>query len=656
MAERPPPQMETPVAIFRFGPYESRPRTRELYKYGLKLKVRPQPLQVLNALLSHPGEVVTREELRQQIWSSETFVDFEHGLNTSVKEIRAALGDSAVEPRYIQTLPKIGYRFVAAVELTEPAVNMSPAQFHGSSAKVAGSPPLILDGFDGRAKNPARLSRWILPAIATILVAIAGIYFQSSKSRAHLLAPGEKMTLAILPFDNLTGDVAQDYFSDGLTEEMISQLGRVDPEHLGVIARTSVMRYKNTQKQLDQIGKELGVDYVLEGSVRRDSGNVRISAQLFRVKDQTLLWSRQYDRQLSNLLVLQSEIAQETADGIQLTFAENRKWTGRDSGPPPVLSPAGYEVYDLYLKGRYFWNKRSPEGFQQAIELFQEAIAKDPGYARAYAGLADSYALMSGYSLGPANESIPKARAAALKALQLDEKLAEAHVSLALIAQDYDWDWQTAMKEYERAIQLDPNYATAHHEYAEGLALQGRFEEAISQMKRARELDPLSLIMATDNGAILYYSRQYDRAIEQLNSVLEMEPAFPHAHIVVYAYVQKGQFDEALAVTQNWQRTADSPWIWASMAYVYGRAGKPAQARRAIEKLELLNRRHPIDPAPFVMAFTGIGDNDQAFAWLDRAIAARSPSLAALKVDPIYDPLRMDPRFQPLLHTVGLAQ
>jgi tetratricopeptide (TPR) repeat protein len=270
--------------------------------------------------------------------------------------------------------------------------------------------------------------------------------------------------------------------------------------------------------------------------------------------------------------------------------------------------------------------------------------------------LADSYALMSGYSLGPANESIPKARAAALEALQLDEKLAEAHVSLALIAQDYDWDWQTAMKEYERAIQLDPNYATAHHEYAEGLALQGRFEEATSEMKRGRELDPLSLIMATDNGAILYYSRQYDRAIEQLNSVLEMEPAFPHAHIVVYAYVQKGQFDEALAVTENWRRTADSPWIWASIAYVYGRAGKPAQARRAIERLEQLNRRNPFDPAPFVMAYTGIVDRDQAFAWLNKAVAARSPSLVALKVDPLYDPLRMDPRFQPLLHTIGLAQ
>ena len=350
--------------------------------------------------------------------------------------------------------------------------------------------------------------------------------------------------LAVLPFENLTGDPAQDYLSDGLTEEMIAQLGRLDPEHLGVIARTSVMHYKHTTEQAGQIGRELGVQYVLEGSLRRESDRVRVTAQLVQMKDQTHIWSRQYDRELKSLLALQGEIAQETADEIQLTLGKGHKLWATDR---KVASPTSYQAYELYLKGRYFWNKRTKDGFQQAADYFQQSIANDPNYARAYAGLADTYALMSSWSFVPQTEAIPKARAAALRALQLDDSLAEAHTSLALIAENYDYDWQTAEKEYRRAIQLDPQYATAHQWYAECLSFQGRFPEALEESERARQLDPLSLIIATDHAVILYFARQYDRAIEQFRAVLAMEPNFARAHMVVYPYVEKGMFPEALA-------------------------------------------------------------------------------------------------------------
>lgn len=652
-------------SVFRFGPYESRPRTRELYKHGSKLKIRPQPLQLLNLLLSRPGDVLTREELREQLWSSETFVDFEHGLNNSIKELRAILGDSPSEPRFIQTLPRLGYRFVAPVELAEPAIQGIPtrAQSDSFSSPRSNSVPLIREseaaGAPANAPIPvATLPRswrtWALRSLALMLIVLAVGYFQRSRSPVRTQPINGRIMMAVLPFQNLTGDTGQDYFSDGLTEEMIAQLGRLDPEHLGVIARTSVMHYKNSPEQVDEIGRKLGVQYVLEGSVRRDSDKVRITAQLIQVKDQTHLWSRQYDRELSHLLTLQSEIAQEISGEIQPTLGQPVK---SDSAQyAALLAPKNYEAYDLYLKGRYYWNKRTAQGFQQAVECFTQAVAKDPTYARAYAGLADSYALMSAYYVAPPGEVIPKARAAALKALELDEKLADAHVSLALIAQNYDWDWQTSEKEFRRAIALDPNYATAHHWYAEHLALLGRFDEAFREMPRARELDPLSLIIQTDNGVFLYFSRQYDRAIEQFRAVLDLDPDFPRAHIIAYAYVQQGRLADALADIESWRRIDTNYFVESEGAYVYGRHGQTVQARRALEKLHLLNRREPIDPFVFIGPYIGMGDKDEAFVWLDKSVAAHSPGLTALKVDPIYDPLRADPRFQQLLRRVGLAQ
>jgi len=646
---------EPQPATFRFGPYESRNRTRELYKYGLRLKIRPQPWQVLNLLLSRAGDVVSREELHRQLWPSETFVDFEHGLNNSVKELRAVLGDSVSEPRYIETLPRLGYRFVAPVEVEErtaadvsnPGVNdASRAEAEGIARPKPSQTMLPLASARGTA----------VVALSLFLLVFIMVGIRSSRSPARLprTANSERAMVAVLPFENLTGDPAQEYFSDGLTEEMIAQLGHTDPQHLGVIARTSVMRYKSTKERMDQIGRDLGAQYLLEGSVRRDADKMRITAQLIQTKDQSDVWSHQYDRTPNSLLSLQGEIAQEISDAIQQTLGEHKLANTVHASAAP--SPKSYEAYDLYLKGRYFWNKRTPDGFERAAECFNQAIAKDPHYALAYAGLADTYALTSGYTLAPPAEFIPKARAAALKALQFDEQLAEAHVSLAVIAQNYDWDWQTAEKEYRRAIELDPNYATAHHWYAENLASQGRFDEAFSEMERARKLDPLSLIVATDNGMFLYFSRQYERAIEQFRAVLDMEPGFSRAHMVMSAYVEQGKFAEAIADAGEWQRRADNEWSRALLSYVYGRAGRESDAQRELERAKKMSGHQPFDPLPIALAYIGLNDKDQAFAWLNKAVANRSPSLAALKVDPIYDSLRSDPRFAAILRHVGLAQ
>jgi len=630
----------------RFGVFEVNLQARELRKHGIRVKLRGQPFEILSVLLEHPGEIVTREQLRERLWPTDTFVDFEHSVNTAVKKLRAALGDTPENSRYIETIPRVGYRFVAPVE--EVSANRpSAADVHLATSRS--EVPAAAEE-SPRRRGPALLGL----GSAIVVIAALSVYSLRSHLWTRTQPAGGRVMLAVLPFENLTGDAGQEYFSDGLTEEMIAQLGHLDPEHLGVIARTSVMHYKHGQEQLGQIGRELAVQYVLEGSVRRDSGKVRITAQLVQMKEQTPVWSRQYDRELSGLLALQGEIAQEIADEIQPILGGNHKRIAADL--KSTASPSSYEAYDLYLKGRYFWNKRTKDSFQQAAEYFQQAIAKDPNYARAYAGLADTFGLMSTWYLGPQNEFMPKARDAALKALRIDASLAEAHTSLALVAENYDYDWQTAEKEFRRAIQLDPGYGTAHQWYAECLSFQGRFDEALAESERARQLDPLSVIIARDHGTILYFSRQYDRAIEQFRAVREMDRDFPRSGALIEAYVQKGQFADALAELGKPRTYGDSQWYWPYLAYIYGRSGQRAQAQRALARLEHLARRSPSDQTlPLLVAYVGTDRKDEVIALLQKAYSEHSNAVVTLKVEPHYDPLRSDPRFQDLLRRVGLA-
>jgi len=660
--------------FYKFDPFVLDVEERVLLRNGRPVAVTPKVFDMLLLLVQNHGCVVSKQKILDTLWP-DVFVE-ESNITFNITMLRKILGDTKREPLYIETVPRRGYRFIANVE--EP-LNSSVMTSQIASTRIeAADSELIIGGNEfesdlglvklpkielpgaGKSDNAlkaktagemSRRGRWktllAAAAVAGVLVAVGWLLLLRHRSSAQSQPDAGRLMLAVLPFQNLTGNTAQDYFSDGLTEEMITQLGNLDPDHLGVIARTSVMHYKNNQEPLDQIGRELQVQYLLEGSVRRESDRVRITTQLIQIKDQTRVWSREYDRELIHLLSLQGEIAKEVADEIHLTLGDHT----RIEPVSQTLSTKSPEAYDLYLKGQYCWNKR---WLQQAIEYFQQATAKDPNYARAYAGLADCYALMGGYSARPQNEFMPQARTAALRALELDGNLAEAHTALALIVQNYDYDWQTAEKEYRRAIELNPNYATAHHWYAEHLAWSGRFDEALRESERARQLDPLSLVIAVDNGAILYFSRQYDQAIQKLRAVQEMEPNFPRIHIVVFAYVEKGMYTEALADTKNWHE-GSSPWFWSVLAYTYGRAGQQPEAQRALDKLLELNRRQQIDPSALIWAYIGMGNKDQAVIWLEKAYSQHS-SLTTLKVDPIYDPLRSDPRFQDLLRRVGLAQ
>ena len=641
-----------PVAdSVRFGDdFELNLRAYELRSAGIPLKLKPIPMELLFLLVEHRGELVTREQIVGRIWRKGIFLDTDNSINGAVSRIRQVLRDDPERPRFVQTVTGKGYKFIAPViEIRQPATD-------AGSTPPAASPESLIGqkGAHFRVVQVTSPRRWgVLLGISIALIAALG-GFQWFRSRGHPQLPLGRLMLAVLPFENLTGDAGQEYFSDGLTEEMITQLGRLDPQHLGVIARTSVMHYKHNPEQLDRVGAELGVQYLLEGSVRRDSGKVRVTAQLIQTKDQTHVWAQEYDRELKDLLVLQGEIASEISDETQVALGGHTHITPINQ---PSLSPQALEAYDLYLKGQYFWNKRTIEGFERAIAYYQQAIAKDPNYARAYAGLANSYSLLTGYSMAPPSEYMPKARAAALRALELDQGLPEAHTALALIVQNYDYDWQTAQKEFRRAIELNPNYATAHHWYAEHLMWQGRFDEALRESERARQLDPLSLIIASDNGAILYYMRQYDLAIERFRAVREMDPNFSRSGMIRQAYAQKGMFADALADIEKERRLyGDRPWAWSELAYFYGRNGQQAQARLALAKLEQWNRRQPLDPFPILRAHIGMGNKDQAFAYLEKAYLEHSNALTTLKVDPIYDPLRSDPRFQDLLRRAGLAQ
>ena len=458
--------------------------------------------------------------------------------------------------------------------------------------------------------------------------------------------------VAVLPFANLTGGARQEYFSDGLTEEMITQLGERDPAHLGVIARTSVMHYKTDRAPLDRIARELGVQYVLEGSVRRDASHVRVTAQLIRAADQTQLWARQYDRRPADLLALQGEIAQAIASEIQASLGRPAVAAAGDSVP----SAHAFAAYDLYLKGEYALNTRSVPDIERAIRYFQQATAVDSTYAPAYAALADANTLLIGYTEHPPHAMIAAARAAVLRALALDSLSAEAHTAYALIVQNYDWDWNTAEREYRRAIALNPNYATAHHWYAEHLMWLGRFDEALRESERARRLDPLSLIIAADNGAILYYARRYDEAIEKWRSVLQIDPDFPRAHVIVQAYVEKGMYPEALADLEMQRHLLEAPIYWATVAYIDGRAGRTTLARAALDSLLRTARRQPVQAGIFAGAYAGVGDKEHALDWLERAYAQRSNDMTTLRINPAFDVLRGEPRYQRLLERVGLAK
>jgi TolB-like protein/DNA-binding winged helix-turn-helix (wHTH) protein/Tfp pilus assembly protein PilF len=625
------------LLFYKFGPFELRPRTLEFYRAGIKLKVRPQALRVLLLLLERAGDLVTRTELHDLLWASKDFGDFEQGLNNTIRELRGVMNDSANNPLYIATLPKMGYRMIVPV-VSQGHVPETPKAPNAIDSHTAHQPTELPTKKDS-----------LLPAtagIAAMFVLAVGLFFYWMHGRYQVTRGSTHVMVAVLPFANLTGDANQEYFSDGLTEELISQLGKHASRDFGVISRTSVMHFKNTHLGIDEIGNELRVQYALEGTVRRGAKNLRVSAQLVDLQGRTL-WSRAYDRNADDLLAIQGEIADAISSEILNTVG---KAPATDAAKKFVPARVNSEAYDLYLRGTYSLNKRNLEDLTNAESYFEQAIAKDSGYAPAYAGLSYCYALLNGYSETPREDFANRAKSSAERALQLDPSLAEAHVALALIEQNHDWNWDATEKEFQQAIALNPNYATAHHWYAEHLGYRGKFDEAFKEIELARRLDPLSLIIAADRGMLLYYARRYDDSMKQFEAVRAMEPNFVRASMAMFPGVQLQAKEASLDyLAQGYRLYGNNAWYWANAAYVHGQLGDRKKALAALKKLKNLNQQQQRDPAMFVIAYLGLGDREETFRWLQKSLERHSNVITTLKVDPIYDPLRSDPRFIDIL-------
>jgi len=470
----------------------------------------------------------------------------------------------------------------------------------------------------------------------------------SRRSRKARL--GRIKALAVLPLEDLSSDPGRDYFADGMTEALITDLAKI--KALRVISRTSVMQYRGVRKPLPQIARELNVDAVVEGSVLRAGNRVRITAQLIHAAADQHLWAESYERDLRDILSLQSEVAQAIANEIQITL------TPRDQARLASVRTVDPEAYQLYLKGRFYWNKRTETDLKRGIEYFRQAIDLDPNYALAYAGIADCYSLLGWDLFGalPPREALPIAKAAARKALEIDDSLAEAHSSLAWTKLAFDWDWSSAESEFKRAIELNPGYAVTHHWYAECLAGMGRHAEALAEIKQAQELDPLSLIISSVAGWILYFDRQDDQAIAQFRKTLELDPNFWVAHWTLgRAYEQKAMFAEAVAEIQKAIDLSEgSPLSLAALGHTYAVSGSQAEAQKVLDKLKESSKQRYISPYSIAAIHAGLGEKDQVFMWLEKAYEERSGWLIWLRAEPISDPLRSDPRFQDLLRRIGL--
>jgi TolB-like protein/DNA-binding winged helix-turn-helix (wHTH) protein len=635
-------QSADPHRILCFGSFEVDVVSGELRRQGLKIRLQDQPFRLLVLLLDRAGDVVTREEVRETLWPADTYVDFDHSLNTAVRKLREALGDSAEAPRYVETLARRGYRFIAPV-----APRRTAPVTHPANSDVASVLPYPA------ARLSTSTRRLLILAIVVLICAAAFVAYRLVPRQGPITPSGGRLTLAVLPFDNLSGDADQEYLSDGLTEEMITQLGRLEPDRLRVLARSSTWKYKRADRDIGQLRRELGVDYVLEGSLRRASERVRVTAQLVRVDDQSQVWAETYERDFRDVLILQSDVAEAIARTIAVTLTPDAR--ARLARARPVRS----EAYQDYLRGRFFWNRRTEAALKQALGYFQKAIAADPGYAPAYSGLADSYLSLGASSIVgglPPRQTMPEAKAAALKALQIDGTLAEAHTSLAMVHLLYDWDLAACEKEFRRAIELDPNYTAAHHWYSHCLLPLGRTEESLAESQRALELEPLQLVVGLHLGWHYLYARQYDQAIEQFRKTLELDPAFPQAQrYTAWAYLQKGMHPEAIAALRSaLSSVGRNPEIEGELGHALAVAGRRTEALVMLEGLGRLSSTRYVSPYSVALVQAGLGDRDQALAWLDKAYAERSDYMPYLRLEPMLDGLRSDHRFAALVRRVGL--
>jgi TolB-like protein/DNA-binding winged helix-turn-helix (wHTH) protein/Flp pilus assembly protein TadD len=639
--ESPPPN-----SVVRFGTYEVSLQSGEVRKAGLRIRVQQQPMKLLETLLEHPGEVVTREELRSRVWPNESFGDFDQALNIAIGKLRNALGDSAENPRFIETLPKRGYRFIADVSVLD--ADTRPKRLES----VAGDLPATEPGNTLQGAGLAVVPKRRLWLTGRVIVALTIVLSLSILSAWLFRSRGRPLTgirsLAVLPLENLSGDASQNYFADGMTDELITDLAQISA--LRVISRTSVMVYKGARKPLPQIARELNVDAVVEGTVLRSGDQVRITAQLIEASTDKHLWSQSYAGELRDTLALQNRVASAIADQIRINLTPQEQAALKNV---KIVNP---EAYESYLKGRYFWNKRTADGLKAALAYFKQAIEEDPKYAKAYSGLADTYALLGDwqYAVMPPKVAFPEAKAAAIHALELDNTLGEAHNSLAFVLDGFDWDLDAGGKEFQRAIELNPGYATAHHWYAWHLSLLGRFDEAIVEMRKAENLDPLSLIINADLAELLGLAHSYDESIRQSRKTIEMDPNFALAHNqLAQAYLQKHMTAEAVAELQKAVKlSGDSPTCMANLARAYVASGKRGEAVKLLDDLKKRSSSGYSNAPEIAMIYASLGDTDQAMSWLEKGFEERFNPGVLLR--PGFDPLHSDPRFQNLLRRIGL--
>jgi TolB-like protein/Tfp pilus assembly protein PilF len=584
----------TPPKI-RFGVFEVDPRSGELFRQGSRIKLQNQPFQLLVVLLERPGEVVTRNELRNRLWPENTFVDFDSGLNKAINGLRDTLRDRAKKPRFIETLPQRGYRFIAPVEIGRAACTDS-APIHGPLATEQGP------RFD---------------------------------------------SLAVLPLDNHSGDRAEEYFCDGMTEELISAISKITS--LRVISRTSVMRYKGARRFLPAIARELRVNAVVEGSVTRSGDKVRITAQLIHALDDRHLWSGKYERELRDILQMQGEIAESIAGQIhQLIDPERRSRTRARQVHP--------QAYEAYLKGNYFRDKMTPADLQKSVEFFTLAMDLDPTYAQPYAGIAQVYFLMGVFGMAPSGDVFPKAKANAINALELDETVVAAHNALAVVHILYDWDWAAAEAECRRAVELSPGDSVTHEHLADYMSIRARHDDAIVEIKRGLELDPISRRHLGFFGFILYRARRYDESILQCERALDIDPNYANAlWFLALSLEQKGRLSESIAKLEKAVRLSGGLHYRALLGRAYALAGEKTKALAILDSLEALTLQRYVSPFDFAVVYMGLSDRTSAFRWLEEAYHQRVFRIIELTL-PMFDSVRSDPRWGDLVRRIGLPQ
>ena len=623
----------------RFGVFEVDLRAGELRKNGIKLKLSGQPFRVLAILLARSGDIVTREELQKQLWP-DTFVDAERNLNTAVNKIREVLGDSAENPRFVETLPRRGYRFIAPI-VDSGTPRTGPPQPTSPSASILGQ----LETREQR-RAPRRLTMLLAAFVTLVLItAVLVVYRISGRG---VKQPTAIRSLAVLPLQNLSGDPAQQYLADGMTEELIGRLAGI--RDLRVISRTSVMQFKTTNLSAPEIAKTVGVDAIVEGSVMREGSRIRVHAQLIRAATDEHFWAQAYDREVRDVLDLESDIAQSIANKVEVSI------TGEERHRLADVRPVDPEVYENYLKGSFALAKRNNRAdVEESIRFFNEALSKDPRHARSYLGLAQAYGWLGTVFIGGvAQEYRPQVAQAARRALELDPSLVEAHVLLADTAQK-EWRWAEAEAEYQQAIALRPNDASAHSELGSWLTCQGRAEEALAETRRGRELDPLA-VSGNELGWTLFFARRYDEAKHELLSELTIRPDNAHAlfglgFVLVATHDARGAVDvleQAVSISER------APSILGLLIDAYAQSGDRADALRLLQELKRRKQTSYVPAAAFILAYLGLGDYGQAFFWLEKAYKEQSNILQYLKVSPIFDPIRSDPRFVDLLRRVGL--